>query len=518
MYDAVLISTHYNYGSDGTMIPAQNDEDYFDLSHVIPLGIIHIAQYLHDCGFKVRVLHIPHEMYFIRSCGVGEDELKNYIEKILGKYPAHVCGIQAHWHLYSGGSLFISNLYKKLFPDSLVFLGGYMATAMWKEFLGISRDIDGIVLGEGEKTFKNILETVLTSKDCKLSDVNGIAYKTGDDDYIYNPPIRDSLLSLDEIPIIYPDSPPFENLIWPKGHYINISRGLCPEKCAYCVANNKEINTRAYQTLKIDKILEQIHVYQENGLQQLFLGEHHFLNISFMTELFEGIIRENFNLYFILETHPVIFENKTLLDKMIQAHFWRFTMGCESGSDSLLKRMGRNSSSRQIIESVKRIAESGGIVLTSWISNLPGETDSEFLETQEIMRQVVKAGGFIYWIENLHVSPGSQLFENPQYWDIQILLNKLEDWIEWSMNSKKYVSFEEARKKPLKYLTHLSRDVTPEEMIKRFYSNRKLALRLIPEMRHNLKYRFKNLSSSNFKIEMRSLNWYENGGWKLWLY
>ena len=32
-------------------------------------------------------------------------------------------------------------------------------------------------------------------------------------------------------------------------------------------------------------------------------------------------------------------------------------MGCESGSNSLLKRMGRNSNSRQIVDSVKRIVE-----------------------------------------------------------------------------------------------------------------------------------------------------------------
>jgi radical SAM superfamily enzyme YgiQ (UPF0313 family) len=240
--------------------------------------------------------------------------------------------------------------------------------------------------------------------------------------------------------------------------------------------------------------------------------------MPFMTELFEGIIRENFTLYFELETHPVIFENKTLLEKMIQAKFWRFTMGCESGSNSLLKRIGRRSNSGQIINSVKRIVQSGGIVLTSWISNLPGETASEFQETQEVMQHVVKIGGSIYWIENLHVSPGSQLYEKPQYWDIQILLNKLEDWIGWSMNSKKYVSFEEARKNPLDYLTHLNRNVTPEEMIERFYSNRNLALSLIPEMKLNLQYGFKNLNSNNFRIEMQALDWYEDRGWKLWLF
>ena len=82
MYDAVLISTHYNYGSDGTIIPAQNDEDYEDLSYIIPLGIIHIAQYLHDCGFKVRVVHIPHEMRSSRRFGMDEDELRKNLENM----------------------------------------------------------------------------------------------------------------------------------------------------------------------------------------------------------------------------------------------------------------------------------------------------------------------------------------------------------------------------------------------------------------------------------------------------
>ena len=86
MYDAILISTHYDYGSDGTMIPAQNDEDYYDLSHIIPLGIIHIAQYLHDCGFNARVVHIPHEMHSLRRFGMDEDGLKKHVEKILRRF------------------------------------------------------------------------------------------------------------------------------------------------------------------------------------------------------------------------------------------------------------------------------------------------------------------------------------------------------------------------------------------------------------------------------------------------
>jgi radical SAM superfamily enzyme YgiQ (UPF0313 family) len=237
-----------------------------------------------------------------------------------------------------------------------------------------------------------------------------------------------------------------------------------------------------------------------------------------MMDLIENIIRENLSMHYELETHPLIFEDRDLLGKMIQAKFLRYTMGCESGSNSLLKRIGRNSSSRQIMDSVKRIAEMGGIVLTSWISNLPGETYAEFQETQELMRCVVKMGGFIYWIENLHVLPGSRFYEKPRDWDIEVLLNNLEDWIKWSVISKKYVAFEDAYKEPLNYLTHLNRNISPEEMIERFYSNRKLAISLIPEMKFNLENRIKNLPPHILEAEMQALDWYESKGWKLWLF
>jgi len=518
MYDAILISTHYNYGNDGTMIPPQNAEDYDNLSYIIPLGIIQIAQYLHDSGFKVRVVHIPHEMHTLKWIGISEDQIENPVEKILREYPAHLCGIQAHFYLYCGGAVFVSNLYKKLFPHSKIFLGGYMATACWKQFLNASKDIDGVILGEGEKTFKIILQRYLTSSRCDLTDVAGIAFRESTGDLIYNPPREDSVLKLDEIPIIHPDSSPFENIIWQRRQSINISRGLCPEKCSYCVGNNKALNPRAYQTLQIDKILEQIRVYQEYGFHELFLGENHFLNTPFMMDLLDNIIRENLTLHYELETHPIIFEDRDLLGKMIRAKFLRYTMGCESGSNSLLKRIGRNSSSRLIIDSVKRIAEMGGIVLTSWISNLPGETYAEFQETQELMRYVVKMGGFIYWIENLHVLPGSRLYEKPRDWDIEVLLNNLEDWIRWSVISKKYVAFEEAYKEPLNYLTHLNRNISPEEMIERFYSNRKLAVSLIPDMKFNLENRIKYLPPHILEAEMQGIDWYESKGWKLWLF
>jgi hypothetical protein len=225
MYDAILISTHYNYGSNGTMIPPDNAADYEDLSMIIPLGVIHIAQYLHNCGFKVRVVHLPHEIHALRRFGLTDDPTKNPIEKILKNYPARVCGIQVHWYLYCGGAVYISNLYKTLFPDSKIFLGGHMAAVYWKEFLNYCKDIDGIIIGEGEKPFRSLLDKIQKSPECDLRGVTGLAYRDGDDKPVFPPVSQNENLDLDELPVIRPDAAPFANLFWQKRHFINISFG-----------------------------------------------------------------------------------------------------------------------------------------------------------------------------------------------------------------------------------------------------------------------------------------------------
>jgi len=518
MYDVILISPHYNYDRDGQPIPAQDATDYQDLSMIIPLGIVHVAQYLNDCGIKVRVVHLPHELDTFRRMGLPLTQWQNPVEAILSKYPARVCGIQAHFYLYCGGAVRISEIYKNLFPESTVLLGGYMATACWKEFLTAAPGIDGVVLGEGEKNFRAIVETAKGSGNLFLNTIDGVASRGKNGILIYNPPRAEALVGLGDMPIIVPDAPPFHNLIWPRRSFINISRGLCPETCAYCVANNPDINSRSFRTMTTEQIIEQLRVYQTHGIKDVFLGENHFLNISFMTELIEKILAEHLALSFELESHPALFADKNMLKKMIAAGFHRFTLGCESGSNSVLRRMGRHSNPDQFMESVENIAGAGGLAVTSWICNLPGETIEEFQQTQEMLHQVVDAGGFIYWIENLHVLPGSRLYLSPGKWHIELLLKNLTDWFRWSLVSKMYVDPKDAIQAPRLYLTHMNSNSTPQEMIRRFFTLRCLARDLVPKMKRNLTDRSSHLPPELVCTEMQKLEWYETTGWKLLLF
>jgi hypothetical protein len=518
MYDVILISPHYNYGQDGRPIPVQDAADCQDLSMTIPLGLIHVAQYLHDGGVRVRVVHLPHEIDTLRRMGLPLARLKNPVEAILSRYPARICGIQAHFYLYCGGAVRISEIYKDLFPDSTILAGGYMATAYWKEFLATAPGLDGVVLGEGEQTFREIVEKAQGKGHHFLHRIDGVASRGMNGKPIYNPPRGEAMMGIGEMPIITPEATLFDNLIWPRRSFMNISRGLCPENCAYCVANNPDINARAFRTMPIARIIKQLRVYQAHGIESVFLGENHFLNMDFMTELLEAILQEDLALSFELESHPALFRDNNLLKKMIAAGFHRFTLGCESGADTLLKRIGRQANTGQFMESVKSIADAGGLAVTSWICNLPGETREQFQETQEMLCQVVKAGGLIYWIENLHVLPGSQLYQYPEKWQIEILLKNLPDWVRWSLVSKKYIDPKDALQDPLRFLTHVNFNCTPTEMVQRFFTLRRLARDLVPNMKSNLADRAMHLPAELVQTEMQKLDWYEEKGWKLILF
>ncbi len=518
MYDVVLISPHYNYDPHGRPNPDIGAAEFQNLSMIVPLGIVHVAQYLYNCGFQVKVVHLPHEFRALQALGLDLERLESPLEAILQHYPARVCGLQAHFYLYAGGAVRIAAVYRKLFPQSTILVGGYMATACWKQIMQTAPDIDGVILGEGETTVRRVAETLRSPHGNGLKAIDGLAIRGPNDTYVHNPARADTLLDLAQMPTIDPKAPPFDRIMWPERGFMNISRGRCPDDCAYCVANNRRINPRRFRTMTVDRILTQLAIYQENGMHSIFLGENHFLNMDFMQTLIEEIIRADFDLYFELETHPLVFADRRLLDRMVAAGFLRFTLGGESGSDRLLRRMGRRSNTRQIMHSVRQIAAAGGLAVTSWICNLPGETAADFKATQDLIADVAAAGGFVYWIENLHVLPGSPLHRSPEKWDMELLLKDLSEWFRWSLYSKSYVNFDDALKTPRKYLTHLNRNSTPEAMITRFYTLRRQARMLVPHMKRNLKAQAPHLPPALTRTERRNLDWYAERGWKLWLF
>lgn len=165
----------------------------------------------------------------------------------------------------------------KILPDTKIWLGGPEVSYNGKEMLQTFPGLAGIMCGEGEKTFLELMEyyetghgvsTNIQTHRKALGHIDGIIYRENDSSHetICQTAAREPL-DLNEIPFIYEHIEDFENRIV----YYESSRG-CPFSCSYCLSS-------------IDKCLR----FRDIGLVQRelqFFIEHKVPQIKFVDRTF----------------------------------------------------------------------------------------------------------------------------------------------------------------------------------------------------------------------------------------
>jgi radical SAM superfamily enzyme YgiQ (UPF0313 family) len=502
-WDVLIISTHVLYSPDG--IPERPSS--VDLSFIVPLGVLSIAQYLESCGVRVKLLHME-------SVYTSDPQGWN-LDHVLAAYPARIVGIQAHWYLYANGAITVAERYKRIHPDSRIYLGGQFASVLADEFLAASPAIDGIVHGEGEVPMLRLAEAAKAGRD--LTEVGGCWHrKPGSQDFIFRDVDPDGLVPMGELPLLDPRSGVFQGIQWTSQTYMNISRGSCPEQCGYCMANNKCFSRRKLSGVPVERVVEQARIFNECGFKDVHLGENEFLMPAYMEELSEALERERLDLTLRLETHPSMFERPGLTATLVRGGFRRFVLGAESGSSKVLRRAGRWSTPERLLKAVRHIHEAGATVLTAWICGLPGEEEDDVAMTLQVMNDVVDAGGDVYWISMLVCPPATPFANAPEKYGLQLTVKTLDDWRRWCWISKEIVTLQGLLANPLKYLTQLSAGVTPEDMVRRLCRYRCHARELIPKMRKNGDVI--GDAPELYRGHRSMLDWYENEGHMLYTF
>jgi anaerobic magnesium-protoporphyrin IX monomethyl ester cyclase len=497
-YDALIISPHVLYDADG--FPVRSGSQ--DLSFIVPLGVLSIAQHLDSRGLRVKLLHLE-SVY--QSDPDGWD-----LDRIFAAHPALVVGIQAHWYLYAESALVVAERYRRLHPDSRIFLGGQFASVLAEQFLAASRSIDGIVNGEGEIPMERLVLAAKARRE--LSDVGGCWHRKGND-LVVRQPDADGVVPMDELPLLDPRREVFRGVQWSDRTYMNISRGLCPRPCGYCMASNPSYFRRNLSSVSVRRVVEQARIFDECGFKDVHLGENEFLMPEFMEELAEALQGAGLRLTLRLETHPALFENGAVARKLVRGGFRRFVLGAESGSLKVLRRAGRWSTPEELLRAVRHVHDAGATVLTAWISNLPGEEEEDIQASLKTMTDVVDAGGDVYWISSLVCPPATPFALAPERYGLRLIVRTLEDWRRWSRVSKESVTLEGLLAQPLKYLTQVSEGVEPEEMVRRLCRYRDHARRLVPKMRKNAEVIRDN--EELYRGHHQMLDWYEREGYRL---
>ena len=130
----------------------------------------------------------------------------------------------------------------KILPKTAFWAGGPEVSYDAEKFLTEMPEMTGVMVGEGEKTFYDLLEFYIDGKD-SLEEISGIAYRTGDK-IIHNG--WRELMDLSAIPFVYEHLEKFENRII----YYESSRG-CPFSCSYCLSSiDKKLRFRDLELVK----------------------------------------------------------------------------------------------------------------------------------------------------------------------------------------------------------------------------------------------------------------------------
>ena len=117
----------------------------------------------------------------------------------------------------------------KILPGADFWAGGPEVSYDAEKFLTENSEFKGVMVGEGEETFKELAGYYVEKNPQNLKDMTGICYRDGDQ-IIHNG--WRQIMDLSSIPFIYKDLSEFKNRII----YYESSRG-CPFSCSYCLSS-----------------------------------------------------------------------------------------------------------------------------------------------------------------------------------------------------------------------------------------------------------------------------------------
>lgn len=271
---------------------------------------------------------------------------------------------------------FLSEM-KREKPETFVVLGGPEVSHDAENILKRNEAINCIVKGEGETTFKNILETVSTADNTRtcqfdLRNVAGVCFRKGSE--IIDNGMAPAVPLLDKIP-----SPFLSGLVEVRKPlvYYESSRG-CPFTCAFCLAS-LDNRVRSFSMERIEQdLLSIIH----DGVKQVKFVDRTFnYDTGRANKIWEFILEHNrvSRFHFEIAADLLSSENIEML-KNVPPDTFRFEIGVQSLAEKTLNSVGRNTNMSKLFFHAKRLIEETNVYIhLDLVAGLPGEDYSGFL-------------------------------------------------------------------------------------------------------------------------------------------
>ncbi len=358
-----------------------------------PLGLAYIAALLEKNNFEVKILDsyvegFENEKDRGQFVLVGLDDEEVY--KIIEDFNPQFVGVSGMFSTQDENVLNACTLVKRFNPNIPIFVGGSHPTYSVRDVLA-NKDIDFVVLGEGEFTTLNLIQKLINKED--ISAIDGLGYKRDGEIFVnsklnYIPdldvlpdPARHLLNMEKYIRINLPQSPyTMKNRVT----QVVTSRG-CSAKCTFCTTTNFWGNIFRVRSAKrvVDEIEMLINKY---GIEEIHFCDDNFsLNRRRAHEIMDEIMRRDLKFVWCTPQGIAVWcLDESLIEKFAKTGCYQLTFAIESGNQwvetNIMKKPLILSKVKPLVD---KAHELGISIHGFFVVGMPGETKTQIMETFE---------------------------------------------------------------------------------------------------------------------------------------
>ncbi|NQU77212.1 B12-binding domain-containing radical SAM protein [Candidatus Falkowbacteria bacterium] len=345
---------------------------------LLPAGLLMIAGPLIEKGFKVKLI----DQRF-------EDDWKIKLEKELEKGPLLV-GFTVMTGKQILEALAVSRIVKEKSQAKVVW-GGVHASLLPEQTLK-NKNIDMVVIGEGERTFLELARALKNKED--ISEIKGIGCKIEDKILLSE---RDGFIDLNDLSILpYHLLEDIEYYVSKKSKVTGkdaremalfTSRG-CPHRCGFCY--NMKFNRRRWRAMDAERVIKEMEFLRNNFKINAFnIQDDEFFVDAARVERICKLIKEKewkIEIYSAARVNQTAdLMSKDLLGDLVALGFLGIVFGVETGSQKILELINKDITYEQVIKTIDRFKEIGMMSKYCFMAGFPNETMEDFYRTTDFI-------------------------------------------------------------------------------------------------------------------------------------
>ena len=343
------------------------------LDFLPPLGLMYIAAYLEkETLHRVEILDCPVEK-------ISHNELKEEIKK---RNP-DVIGITAMTFTLID-VIKTARTAKEVNPKIKIILGGPHVIIFPEETMKIG-EVDFLILGEGERTIKPLLENI--NRPEELKKIKGLVFRHNGE--IINTGRSDFIENLNDLPFPARHLTPYKkyfSVLSPRRPVTTMftSRG-CPYKCLFCDRPQLGKNFRAHSA---KNVVNEMVECQKMGIKEIFIYDDTFgVDRQRVLNICSEIKKRELTIAWDIRTR-VNTVDEEILKSLKDAGCQRIHYGVEAGTQKILNVL-RKGITLEHVEKAFTLTKKVGIQTAGYFMiGSPTETKNDILETIKLMKKI----------------------------------------------------------------------------------------------------------------------------------